>query len=166
MKRIQWLVPVLAAAAALGMAAVALPGKGVWPIAEAHGDTIESSLEVPPAVAKILTRACRDCHSNQTALPWYASLPPASWLVARDIEQAQAAMNLSAWSAGPGRNPQVGAAILAAACADIRSGRMPLPAYRLMHPKSRLSQADRQIFCAWADRSSGELLSSGGPFEP
>ena len=58
------------------------------------------------------------------------------------------------------------AATLAAACADIRSDRMPLAPYRLMHPESRLSRADKQVFCDWANGSSSELLSRSLRVEP
>lgn len=166
MKRIKWrLIPILAAAA-LGTAAVVLPDRETLTLPVERAQTLEASIPVPRDVAQIIARACRNCHSNQTVMLWYASLPPASWLVARDIAKARAAMNLSTWTAGPGRNRAVAAATLAAACADVRSGRMPLPAYRFMHPESRLSKFDQQVFCAWADRSSGELLSRWGPSEP
>lgn len=166
MKRIKWrLIPVLAATA-IATAAVVLPDGDAITLGVDPAQTLEANIPVPREVAQILARACRNCHSNQTVMPWYASLPPASWLVARDIAKARAAMNLSTWATGSGRNRAVAAATLAAACADIRSGRMPLPAYRFMHPESRLSPADRRVFCAWANRLTGELLSRSGPSEP
>ena len=33
---------------------------------------------VPENIAKIMDRACRDCHSNQTSWPWYAGLTRSS----------------------------------------------------------------------------------------
>jgi hypothetical protein len=74
-------------------------------------------------------------------------------------------MNFSTWASGPGRKPSTAAATLAAACADVRSGRMPLAGYRLMHPQSRLTEADKQVFCDWANRASRELLARRGSAE-
>jgi hypothetical protein len=121
--------------------------------------TIEANMDVPVPVAAIFSKACRNCHSNETAVPWYGKLAPGSWLLARDVNKARRAMNLSTWNLGAGRSPGLAAATLAAACTDIRSGRMPLPQYRLMHPESRLSEADKQAFCQWANQSSRDLLT-------
>ena len=124
--------------------------------------TLEANFEVPSAVAAILGRACGNCHSNRTSLPWYAKAAPVSWLVLRDVSKARAAMNFSTWATGPGRNPGIAAAMLAAACADVRSGRMPPAPYRMLHPESRLGKTDQQAVCDWANHSSHDLLSRGG----
>jgi Haem-binding domain len=124
--------------------------------------TLEANMRVPPHVETILARACRNCHSSETAWPWYARLAPVGWLMARDVEKARAAMNFSTWSVGAGRKPALAAATLAAACADVRSERMPLAPYRMLHPESRLTKADKQVFCDWANRSSHDLLSRNG----
>lgn len=128
-----------------------------------HTETLEASLEVPAPVSVILNRACRNCHSNETAWPWYSKVAPGSWLVAGDVRKARKAMNFSTWAKGPGRSPGIAAAMLAAACADVRSGRMPLPQYQVMHPESRLNAADQAVFCEWADGLSTRLLSERIP---
>ena len=143
-----------------GLAVLQLvPGMGVVNPPVQQWQTIEASVEIPARVSAVLARACRNCHSNETVVPWYGKLAPGSWLLARDVNKARRAMNLSTWAVGPGSRPRAAAATLAAACADIRSGRMPLAPYRLMHPESRLSAGDKQAFCDWANRSSKELLS-------
>ena len=139
------------------------PGMGVLNPPVQQWQTIEASVDVPAAVSAILARACRNCHSNETVVPWYGKLAPGSWLLARDVQRARRAMNLSTWAVGPGRHPGTAAGTLAAACADIRSNRMPLASYRLMHPESRLSAVDQRIFCDWANHSSQELLSRRAP---
>lgn len=121
--------------------------------------TMEANVAVPGEVRAIFQRACKNCHSNETAWPWYSKVAPGSWLVARDVAKARKAMNLSTWLTGAGRSPGVGAATLAAACADVRSGRMPLPQYQVMHPESRLTKADQDVFCGWANQTSHDLLT-------
>ncbi len=157
----------LAAAAAtisVGMAVIQLvPGLNVVNPPVQRWQTIEASVDVPAPVAAILARACRNCHSNETVIPWYGRLAPGSWLLTRDVNKARRAMNLSTWAVGPAAQPGVAAATLAAACADVRSDRMPLAPYRLMHPESRLSAGDKQTFCDWANRSSRKLVSGRFP---
>jgi len=161
-------VAVAAAAGAIGVAAMvaARPDPQAQTPRVQPWQTIEAKMAVPPAVAKILARACRNCHSNETIWPWYASLAPMRWMLERDVKRARQAMNFSTWATGAGRTPALAAATLAAACADIRSDRMPLAPYRLMHPESRLSKSDKQVFCDWANRSSNDLLSRRIPVAP
>src|SRR5262245_55276379 len=137
MKCAQLVVPV--AVAALGLAAAAgRPASEVVRPPETW-QTLEANVSVPPAVSKIIARACRNCHSNETVWPWYAKLAPINWVIEQDVARARSAMNFSTWAAGSGRTPRIAAATLAAACADIQSDRMPLAPYRLMHSESRLS---------------------------
>lgn len=149
-----------AATAAVAFGAIQLvpvPGKTNPPVDS--WQTIGAHVAVPPEVQAIFQRACRNCHSNETVWPWYGRVAPGSWLVARDVTKARKAMNWSTWAVGAGKSPAVGAATLAAACADVRSGRMPLPQYQVMHPESRLTKTDQDRFCNWANRASDHLLS-------
>lgn len=113
-----------------------------------------SGLNMPPEIARMVRRSCADCHSEGTRWPWYAQLPPASWMIERDVQRARKAMNLSQWSRQSTRT-SMGA--LAAACADVELGRMPDPKYLLMHPGARMKAGEVRQFCAWARSESVEL---------
>jgi mono/diheme cytochrome c family protein len=98
-----------------------------------------------PAWAGAQTRrlaadACFDCHSNLTTWPWYSNVAPVSWLVYRDVKDGRAELNFSEWNL-----PQDGAGDAAEA---VRSGSMPPWQYKLLHPKSRLSAAERDALAA------------------
>lgn len=121
--------------------------------------SLEASLRVPFPVKQMLDRACRDCHSNQTRWPWYSRVPPASWIMSSDVRRARQAMNFSEWSAVSQGNPARAAGMLLAACAGVRSGRMPLSGYRLLHPESRLSTPEIDTFCDWATSESKRLFA-------
>jgi len=102
---------------------------------------------MPADIEHILRRSCADCHSETTRWPWYAKIPPASWMVQKDVEEARQAMDFSAWSemsAGKAKG------ILAASCADVKSKRMPLRKYLLMHPSARMSAQEIRRFCEWS----------------
>jgi len=80
-------------------------------------------------------RACFDCHSNLTTWPWYSNVAPVSWLVQRDVDGGRAALDFSEWN-----SPQDGANDLTDVIAD---GAMPPWYYKIQHPKSRLSSAEK-----------------------
>lgn len=88
-----------------------------------------------PETRTLAKRACFDCHSNETVWPWYARVAPMSWLVVYDVRQGRAEFNFSDWHAGDmsGRK----------ADEEIRSGRMPLPRYLLLHPEARLTDTEK-----------------------
>ncbi len=90
-----------------------------------------------PRTRELFFTACKDCHSNETHWPWYASVAPASWLVYRDVAEGREHFNVSRW--GTGRQEAEEAALL------VRTGEMPLWFYLPAHPQARLSEADKEI---------------------
>ncbi len=116
---------------------------------------VESDVAAPPEVASVLRRACYDCHSNETAWPWYSRVAPVSWLVAKDVREGREALNYSTW----GRySREERAEKLEETWEDVAEGEMPLRVYTLAHPGARLTGADRQALRAWATggRAAGE----------
>jgi hypothetical protein len=53
----------------------------------------------------LATRACMDCHSNQTTWPWYSYVAPASWLIYYDVQRGRQELDLSTLgtAGGPGQ---------------------------------------------------------------
>ena len=88
-----------------------------------------------PETRVLAKRACFDCHSNETVWPWYTKVAPMSWAVVYDVRKGRSEFNFSNWHAGDmsGRK----------ADEEIRSGRMPLPRYLLLHPEARLTDAEK-----------------------
>jgi hypothetical protein len=103
----------------------------------------------------MLRRACYDCHSNETRWPWYSRIAPVSWLMSKDVESGRRAFNLSEWN---GSRPETGASLLAAACTDLKQGRMPRFPYTLLHPESRLSAKEVESFCKWTKGEFRRLI--------
>src|SRR5271155_5727558 len=71
----------------------------------APAQTIENIVHVPPDVRPTLTRACADCHSDQTDWPWYSHVAPLSWFVIHHVNQGRRYINFSAW-VRPGKEPR------------------------------------------------------------
>ena len=113
---------------------------------------------MPQHLAASMYRACGNCHTDATAWPWYSRIAPVSWLMARDVERARKTLNFSEWEEKHAAKPAVAASMLLSACQSIRLGRMPLPAYVLMHPESKLSADEVDAFCAWSQTEARSLI--------
>ena len=107
--------------------------------------TMEARIEVPPHIQTMLKTSCANCHSNETRWPWYSSVAPLSWMLARDVNQARSAMNFSDWTSRPG----TAMGLLAASCAGVQSQRMPPANYRPLHREAELTPEEAEAFCAW-----------------
>lgn len=108
---------------------------------------VVSEVDAPLEVLSVLRRACYDCHSNETVWPWYSRVAPASWLVARDVNEGREALNYSTWTSYPAEERDEERA---ETWEEVEEGEMPLGVYLLMHREAKLSDADRTILRSWA----------------
>jgi cytochrome c len=113
---------------------------------------------VPPPVMATLRRACFDCHSSETRWPWYAQLPPASYLLARDVREGRAQLDWSHWEE---YNRFDRAELLDKVCERASSGVMPPWPYRLAHRNASLQERDLRELCAWTRGESARLAQGG-----
>jgi hypothetical protein len=88
-----------------------------------------------PQTRALAQRACFDCHSNETAWPWYDKLPVSSWLAVFDTIRGRRSLNFSEWSTGR-RSREVGEVI--------QNGSMPPSIYTLLHPTAILNDQEKQ----------------------
>ena len=106
-------------------------------------------------VGAILARACKDCHSNQTAVPWYGHVAPISWMLAKDVRDGRKKLDFSDWD-----SRQHSANELEEICDAVSNKTMPLRAYVMVHHDARLSTHDVDAICNWADSSSHQKYAS------
>lgn len=114
--------------------------------------TVGGDLLVPENLRPIITRACRDCHTDQTQWPWYSRLPVVSFVIERDVRKGKEHLNFSKWGiiakGKPTRNQ------LQEVCDAVADNAMPPRSYRFVHPESRLTDRDVDALCQWADIAS------------
>jgi hypothetical protein len=112
---------------------------------------VQSPEGMGSALAPILHRGCGDCHSNETAWPWYARVAPLSWLMAKGVTLGRQAVNFSDWAAYSAAHRRT---LLAASCNDVSRGAMPGRLWILLHPEARLSPQDVETICAAARQTA------------
>jgi hypothetical protein len=114
-------------------------------------------LQAPQPAASILQRSCIDCHSNRTVWPWYAQVAPVSWLLADDVNDGRKEMNFSEWTTF---TPRRQANKLKQVCEQVEEHEMPLWFYLPLHPKAKLTDADRKVLCDWARGERAKIIAA------
>lgn len=100
-----------------------------------------------PRTRELASRACFDCHSNETTWPWYANVAPVSWLVAHDVDEGRSKLNFSEWDK-PQREWHE-------AAEEVEDGEMPMAIYVLLHSEASLT-----------DDETRELIDGLGKLNP
>ena len=110
----------------------------------------------PPPVTAVLQAACYDCHSHETKWPWYSHIAPVSWLVVSDVNEGRRHIDFSDWPT----DPDSAAKKLDRINEVLDYREMPPLKYTLMHPKARLSEADRKLLMNWSDTEAATLRAA------
>ena len=128
---------------------VALVALQAWPYGRNHTNP---PVRTEPAwdsteTRELAVRACFDCHSNQTAWPWYSNIAPFSWLIQSDVDEGRNTVNYSEWD-----RPQKEAR---ESPESVREGEMPPWYYVLLHPQAKLSSVERQALIRGLEATFG-----------
>ena len=119
-----------------------------------QSQSIEAHTQMPPEVAAILDRSCRDCHSNKTSWPWYSNTAPVSWWVIDHVNHGRTHLNYSEWGK---LTTDLRDRRLREICDEVMSGAMPLPSYLPMHSAAKLSEPDKKALCDWTEKERQRL---------
>lgn len=98
--------------------------------------TVSEPKWVNPEARALVKEHCFQCHSNETAWPWYSNIAPASWLIAMDVKEGRQQFNFSDWQANPGEVDEM--------VQEIQSGGMPPIQYWIFHPSSKMNDQQKQ----------------------
>jgi cytochrome c len=97
-------------------------------------------------VRRVMERACRDCHSQETQWPAYSYLPVFSWAVERDVAEARRHLDLSLWDRYSTEQERD---LLARIGSKVRKREMPPRRYVMLHPEARLTESEIQAIYDW-----------------
>jgi len=145
---------VLAVVLTLGAIAVLAPRPAP---ATSRESRLRLPSSTPPRVLRILDRSCADCHSDQTRWPWYSSVPPVSWIVAKHVRDGRRFLNLSRFDDRTARDQQD---LLHAIAREVKASRMPLASYTFIHRGARLTGSEAGDLIRWAEQERGRLVAS------
>lgn len=110
--------------------------------------------KTPENVQEVLTKACYDCHSNETIYPKYAYVAPISWSIKHHVNEGREHLNFSEWGH---YNQDLKKSMLENAARSIKDYSMPMPGYVAQHPKANLTKAERVLLVNYFEN----LLKSG-----
>ena len=102
---------------------------------------------VPADVNKILSRACNDCHSNNTSYPWYSNIQPVGWWLANHVKDGKKHLNFSEFAS---YEPKRQHHKLEEVIEEVKENHMPLDSYLWIHDEAKLSADDKKTVLLWA----------------
>ena len=109
---------------------------------------IGNNFPIPADVKAILSKACNDCHTNNTAYPWYSKIQPVDWWLTHHVNEGKAHLNLDDYT---NRRLRYQYHKLEEIADEVKSGGMPLDSYTWMHKDAILTEAEKATLINWAD---------------
>jgi len=102
---------------------------------------------VPDSVNHILQASCYDCHSNNTAYPWYSKIQPVAWWLNDHIVEGKKEINFSEFATYRiGRQYKKMEEIIK----EVKEDEMPLSSYTLIHRNAVLTSDQKLTITNWA----------------
>lgn len=108
---------------------------------------ISSLYPVPSNVEQILTKACNDCHSNNTVYPWYAEIQPVAWWLDDHVKDGKKHLNFNEFASYKLAKQYHK---LEEVFDEVKIGEMPLESYTVVHRDAKLTEAERSILMDWS----------------
>ena len=90
-----------------------------------------------PRTKELFSKACIDCHSNETTWPRYSTVFPMSWLIESHVKEGREHFNVSMWGVQK-KNKGKDAA------EEVSENEMPPFSYKLAHPEARLTDSEKE----------------------
>jgi hypothetical protein len=130
------------------------PGKNK--AATVSANSISQHHVVPPEVDKILSRACNDCHSNNTNYPWYSNIQPVGWWLASHVKDGKNQLNFSEFAA---YEPKGQHHKLEEIIEEVKEGHMPLDSYLWIHDEAKLTADEKKTLLLWASVLADQIAA-------
>ncbi len=109
---------------------------------------IGNAFIIPEDVKPILSKACNDCHSNNTVYPWYARLQPVHWWLNNHIIDGKKNLNFDEYT---NRSLRYQYHKMEETIEMVNEGEMPLDSYTWTHKDARLTDIEKKKIADWAN---------------
>ena len=103
---------------------------------------------VPENVHSILSKACNDCHSNNTKYPWYNNIQPVAWWMADHVDEGKRELNFDEFGSYSLRKQYKK---LEETNEMVKENKMPLDSYTWIHGDARLTNEEKLAISTWAE---------------
>lgn len=114
----------------------------------AQPNYIGNSFAIPADVKTILTKACNDCHSNNTRYPWYAKIQPVHWWLDKHVKTGKKKINFDEYT---NKNLRYQFHKMEETVEMVKEGEMPFDSYTWTHQDARLTEEERNKLIGWAN---------------
>jgi exonuclease VII small subunit len=128
------------------------PAKNIDPTTPASDITV--AYQTPPEITQILHKACYDCHSNNTAYPWYNNFQPVAMWLADHVKDGKDELNFSEYGNFKTKRKLKK---LREIVKEVEENEMPLDSYTWIHSEARLTAAEKQLLIEWAKALSTKI---------
>ena len=128
------------------------PAKNISP--EPQSQALKMRYSLPANIESILSRACKDCHSNNTRYPWYAEIQPVNWYLASHVNEGKQELNFDAFLTYPLEKQLKKVEEIVEV---MENKEMPLTSYTLIHQDADLTDDQRLEIIAWAKKIKTEI---------
>lgn len=109
---------------------------------------------VPEKVEVIFKTSCYDCHSNNTAYPWYNKIQPVSWVMQGHIKDGKAELNFNEFGSYSERRQK---SKFKSILSQVKEDEMPLASYTWIHRDAKLSENDKKAIEIWINKMLEDL---------
>ncbi|MBS1975418.1 MAG: heme-binding domain-containing protein, partial [Bacteroidetes bacterium] len=113
-------------------------------------NNISKTVPVPGNVKDILSKACMDCHSNNTVYPWYNNIQPVAWWLNHHVKEGKGEINFDEFAS---YNLHRQYHKLDEIIKQVKEGEMPIASYTWVHRDARLSEEEKTSLIQWAERT-------------
>lgn len=109
---------------------------------------IGNAYTIPEDVKGILTKACNDCHSNNTRYPWYAKFQPVHWWLNKHIKDGKKHLNYDEYTH---KSLRYQYHKMEETIEMVKEEEMPLNSYTWTHKDARLTDEEKMKVINWAE---------------
>lgn len=123
---------------------------------------IGKTYPVPENVQTILSKACYDCHSNNTRYPWYAEIQPVAWWLEDHVKEGKKELNFDEFG-----NYKIARQYrkLEECIEEVKEGKMPMHEYTKygFHADAKLSDEEKRVLADWCVSLRDTIKSNNPP---
>jgi hypothetical protein len=115
-----------------------------------HVSVFEKETNPSSELKKIFETSCYDCHSNNTAYPWYNNVAPISFWLADHVNEGKDHLNFSEWE---NYSLDKKDHLLEEIEKEVLNGAMPITEYTFFHSEAELSKEQINDVVEWVKRT-------------